>query len=83
MKTKQGQRKVLNLGEFVAATYDLGSSLAPDADIAADLVAGHLGRTLIRTGNKRLVVALAALGRELESTRTSRSRSRRITAKAA
>ena len=83
MKTKQEQRKVLNLGEFVAATYDLGSALAPDADIAADLVAGHLGRTLIRSGNKRLVVQLAALARELAPIRTSASRSRRITAKAA
>jgi hypothetical protein len=53
------------LGEVVAAAYELGTLVAPDRTMAADLAARHLERMLVRSGNARLVAAVADLAREL------------------
>jgi hypothetical protein len=56
------------LGEVVAAAYELGTVVAPDRTTAADLAARHLARMLARSGNARLVAAVADLARELAGT---------------
>jgi hypothetical protein len=54
-----------NLGDLVAASYDLGQAIAQESATAAELAARHLERVLVRGANLRLNVALARLAREL------------------
>jgi len=54
----------LSLGDIVAASCELGSTVARDSDGAMDLAARHLGRLLARSKNAKLVVALTAMAQE-------------------
>jgi hypothetical protein len=63
--TMQNGEAMMNLGEIVAASCDLGNVVAADRAKALDLAACHLGRVLARSRNARLVQALAEMAREL------------------
>ena len=69
MQTKNG---LPSLGDVVAASYDLGAALAPDAQTAAELTARHLERVLARGANLRVMAAIASLSRELRPARGRR-----------
>jgi hypothetical protein len=66
MQTNHADSPVLRLGEIVAACYELGTTVASDRAMAADLAARHLERVLVRGSNARLVAALTDLARELD-----------------
>jgi hypothetical protein len=67
MDRNHGRAK--NLGDLIAASYDFGSAIAPNATTAAELVTRHVARVLARGANPRLGVALAVLGRDLRPRR--------------
>jgi hypothetical protein len=57
-----------DLGDLVAASYDVGSAIAHDPKAAAELAGRHLERVLVRGANLRLMAALKRLSRELGPT---------------
>jgi hypothetical protein len=62
MQTNKAPR---NLGDFVAASYDLGQAIGQDSSTAAELAAHRLERVLARSSNLRLSAALVRLARDL------------------
>lgn len=65
MQTRDQKPEGPKLGDVVAASYELGSAVAPDRALAGDLAARRLGRILARGRNARLAVALSDLARDL------------------
>ncbi len=65
----------LKLGEVIEALCELGSAIAPDPRMAADLATHRLERVLLRGENVRLTADLTELARELaRSTSTALGR---------
>jgi hypothetical protein len=56
------------LGDLVAAAYDLGYAMTEDPTTAAELAARHLERVLVRSSNLRLTAELLRLARQLGPT---------------
>lgn len=65
MQTRNRASEGPELGDAVAAFYELGNAVAPDRATAGDLAARCLGRMLARGGNGPLAVALTDLARDL------------------